>query len=182
MWLYIIIAIIVVFLILIFITYNKFVKLNNRVKEAFATMDVYLKKRWELIPNIVETVKGYAKHETTTLEEVINLRNSSYDNMSDNEKINTNVKLTSGINRIMALAEAYPELKANENFKDLSDQLIRIEDEIANSRKYYNATVREFNNKVEMFPSNIIAKIFGYKVKEMFEANPEERENIKISL
>ena len=100
----------------------------------------------------------------------------------DNEKINTNVKLTSGINRIMALAEAYPELKANENFKDLSDQLIRIEDEIANSRKYYNATVREFNNKVEMFPSNIIAKIFGYKVKEMFEANPEERENIKISL
>jgi len=182
MWLYIIIAIIVVFLILIFITYNKFVKLNNRVKEAFATMDVYLKKRWELIPNIVETVKGYAKHETTTLEEVISLRNSSYDNMSDNEKINTNVKLTSGINRIMALAEAYPELKANENFKDLSDQLIRIEDEIANSRKYYNATVREFNNKVEMFPSNIIAKIFGYKVKEMFEANPEERENIKISL
>lgn len=182
MWLYIIIAIIVVFLILIFITYNKFVKLNNRVKEAFATMDVYLKKRWELIPNIVETVKGYAKHETTTLEEVISLRNSSYDNMSDNEKINTNVKLTSGINRIMALAEAYPELKANENFKDLSDQLIRIEDEIANSRKYYNATVREFNNKVEMFPSNIIAKIFGYKTKEMFEANPEERENIKISL
>lgn len=182
MWLYIIIPIIVVFLILIFITYNKFVKLNNRVKEAFATMDVYLKKRWELIPNIVETVKGYAKHETTTLEEVISLRNSSYDNMSDNEKINTNVKLTSGINRIMALAEAYPELKANENFKDLSDQLIRIEDEIANSRKYYNATVREFNNKVEMFPSNIIAKIFGYKVKEMFEANPEERENIKISL
>ena len=155
MWLYVVIAIVVILLIAIFVTYNSFVKLNNKVKEAFATMDVYLKKRWDLIPNIVETVKGYAKHEKETLEEVIKLRNGAYDNMSDNEKIKANQQLSNGINKIMALAEAYPELKANENFKDLSSQLTKIEDEIANSRKYYNGIVREFNDKVEMFPSNI---------------------------
>jgi len=182
MWIYIIIAIVVILLIAIFMTYNNFVQLNNKVKEAFATMDVYLKKRWDLIPNIVETVKGYAKHEKETLEEIIKLRNGVYDNMSDNEKISANNKLTSGINKIMALAEAYPELKANENFKDLSGQLTKIEDEIANSRKYYNATVRDFNNKVEMFPSNIVAIIFSYKVKKMFEANDKERESVKVSL
>ena len=177
MWLYVVIAIVVILLIAIFVTYNSFVKLNNKVKEAFATMDVYLKKRWDLIPNIVETVKGYAKHEKETLEEVIKLRNGA----SDNEKIKANQQLSNGINKIMALAEAYPELKANDNFKDLSSQLTKIEDEIANSRKYYNAIVREFNDKVEMFPSNIIAKIFGYKTKNMFEVSTEERENVKVS-
>jgi len=182
MWIYIIIAIVVILLIAIFMTYNNFVQLNNKVKEAFATMDVYLKKRWDLIPNIVETVKGYAKHEKETLEEIIKLRNGVYDNMSDNEKISANNKLTSGINKIMALAEAYPELKANENFKDLSGQLTKIEDEIANSRKYYNATVRDFNNKVEMFPSNIVAGMFGFKQVSMFEANVEEKNHVKVEL
>ena len=182
MWLYIIIAIVVIILIALFVTYNSFVKLNNKVKEAFATMDVYLKKRWDLIPNIVETVKGYAKHEKSTLTEVVKMRNSAYDNMTDDEKIKTNEKLSSSIFKIMALAESYPDLKANENFKDLSNQLSQIEDDIANSRKYYNATIRDFNNKVEMFPSNVIAKIFGYKSKNMFEANEEERQNVKVSL
>ena len=182
MWLYIIITIVVVLLIAFLVAYNVFVKENNKVKEAFATMDVYLKKRWDLIPNIVETVKGYAKHEKETLEEVIKLRNGAYDKMSDAEKIKANEKLSSGINKIMALAEAYPELKANENFKDLSNQLVKVEDEIANSRKYYNATVREFNNRVEMFPSNIVAKLLGYKSKIMFEANEEERQNVKVNL
>ena len=182
MWLYIIIAIVVILIIAFLVSYNGFVKENNKVKEAFATMDVYLKKRWDLIPNIVETVKGYAKHEKETLEEVIKLRNGAYDNMSDDEKIKANEKLSSGISKIMALAEAYPELKANENFKDLSNQLVKVEDEIANSRKYYNATVRDFNNKVEMFPSNIVAKLLGYKSKNMFEANEEERQNVKVSL
>ena len=120
MWIYIIIAIIVLIIIYAFALYNSFVKLNNKVKEAFSTMDVYLKKRWDLIPNIVETVKGYAKHEKDTLKEVVELRNSAYDKMSDDEKIKTNEQLSSGISKIMALAEAYPDLKANENFKDLS--------------------------------------------------------------
>lgn len=182
MWLYIIIAIVVVLLLLVFTTYNSFVKLNNKVEEAFSTMDVYLKKRWDLIPNIVETVKGYAKHEKSTLEEVINLRNSSYDKMNTNDKVETNNKLSHGISKLMVIAESYPELKANENFKDLSSQLTRVEDDIANARKYYNGTVRIFNDKVQMFPSNIIASIFGYKVKNMFEANEFERENVKVKL
>ncbi len=182
MWLYIIIAIVVIFLLLVFATYNSFIKLSNRVKEAFSTMDVYLKKRWDLIPNIVETVKGYAKHEKETLEGVIKLRNGAYDKMSDDEKIKANNELSKGITKIMALAESYPDLKANENFKDLSNQLTKVEDEIANSRKYYNGTVREYNNKVQMFPSNICAMIFGYKTKKMFEANEEERQNVKVSL
>lgn len=182
MWIYIIIAIIALIIIYAFALYNSFVKLNNKVKEAFSTMDVYLKKRWDLIPNIVETVKGYAKHEKDTLKEVVELRNSAYDKMSDGEKIKTNEQLSSGISKIMALAEAYPDLKANENFKDLSDQLTKVEDDIANSRKYYNGVVRIYNNKVEMFPSNIFAGLFGYKSKVMFEASANERENVKVEL
>ena len=182
MWIYIIITIIVLIVIYALTIYNSFVQLNNKVKEAFSTMDVYLKKRWDLIPNIVETVKGYAKHEKDTLKEVVELRNSTYDKMSDEEKIKTNEQLSSGINKIMALAEAYPDLKANENFKDLSKQLTKVEDDIANSRKYYNGVVRIYNNKVEMFPSNIFAGLFGYKTKAMFEASANERENVKVEL
>ena len=182
MWIYIIIAIIVLIIIYILALYNNLVKLNNKVKEAFSTMDVYLKKRWDLIPNIVETVKGYAKHEKDTLKEVIELRNSSYNKMSDDEKIKTNEQISNSINKIMALAEAYPDLKANENFKDLSNQLTKVEDDIANSRKYYNGVVRIYNNKVEMFPSNIFAGLFGYKSKSMFEASANERENVKVEL
>ena len=182
MWIYIIIAIIVLIVIYALALYNSFVKLNNKVKEAFSTMDVYLKKRWDLIPNIVEIVKGYAKHEKDTLKEVVELRNSTYNKMSDEEKIKTNEQLSSGINKIMALAEAYPDLKANENFKDLSKQLTKVEDDITNSRKYYNGVVRIYNNKVEMFPSNIFAGLFGYRSKAMFEASANERENVKVEL
>ena len=179
---YLVIGVIALLVIYVLVTYNGFVRIKNRVEEAFSTMDVYLKKRWDLIPNIVETVKGYAKHEKYTLSEVIKLRNGAYDDMSSDEKIKANQQLSKGITKIMALAEQYPDLKANENFKDLSAQLTKIEDEIANSRKYYNGTVREFNDKVQMFPSNVVAMIFGYKSKTMFEANEEERKNVKVSL
>ncbi len=179
---YLIIGVIALLVIYVLVTYNGFVRMKNRVDESFSTMDIYLKKRWDLIPNIVETVKGYAKHEKSTLSEVIKLRNGAYDNMSSDEKIKANQQLSKGITKIMALAEQYPVLKANENFKDLSTQLTKIEDEIANSRKYYNGTVREFNDKVQMFPGNIVANIFGYKAKVMFEANEEERKNVKVSL
>ena len=179
---YIIIGVVVLILVFIFIEFNGFVKLNNKVKEAFATMDVYLKKRWDLIPNLVETVKGYAKHEKDTLEEVVKLRSGDYDTMSDEEKINANTKITKGISKIMALAESYPNLKASENFSNLAKELTKMEDEIAHSRKYYNATVRLFNNKAEMFPSSIFAKIFGYKAKKMFETSETERNNIKVEL
>ena len=182
MWIYVVIAIILFIILYAFILYNSVIKLNNRVKEAFSTMDVYLKKRWDLIPNIVETVKGYANHEKYTLKEVIELRSNTYDNMSFDEKIKTNENLATSINKLMILAESYPELKANNHFQDLSKQLTKIEDDTANSRKYYNGVIRLYNNKVEMFPNNIFAKLFGYKVKAMFQANENERENVKISL
>lgn len=177
-----IIGVIIIIIIYALVQYNSFVKLNNKVREAFSTMDVYLKKRWDLIPNIVETVKGYAKHEKDTLKEVIELRNGVYDKMSLDEKIKTNEQLSNNINRMMALAESYPELKASDNFKDLSKQLTKVEDDIANSRKYYNGVVRIYNNKVEMFPSNVFAYIFRFKTKPMFEASANERENVKVEL
>lgn len=178
-----IIAVVAIVVIYFLITYNKFIKLNNNVKEAFSTMDVYLKKRWDLIPNIVETVKGYAKHEKNTLKEIVNLRNSvDYDSLSESDKIAKNTEMSKGITKLMALAEAYPDLKANENFLSLSGELSSVEDEIAQSRKYYNAVVRDYNNKVEMIPSNIIAKIMNYKSKQMFLADEKERKNVKVEL
>ena len=182
MILYIVLGVVALLLIYGIISYNSFVSLNNKVKEAFSTLDVYLKKRWDLIPNLVEVVKGDAKHEKETLEDIVKLRNSSYDSMSDSDKIKADEKLTNGINKIMAIAESYPELKASENYKELSSQLVKIEDDIANSRKYYNGVVRMFNNKVEMFPSNIIAKILGYSSKDMFEVDSNERESVKVEL
>ena len=164
------------------VTYNNLVRLNNKVKESFATMDVYLKKRWDLIPNIVETVKGYAKHEKDTLKEIVAVRNGDYDKLSQDEKIKTNEQINRGVSRLMALAESYPDLKANENFLSLQSELSGIEDEIAQSRKYYNAVVREFNNKVEMIPSNVVAKTLGYKAKDMFIAEENEKESIKVKL
>lgn len=184
MYIYIIIGVIVIILICFLVIYNKLVKLNNMFKEAFSTMDVYLKKRWDLIPNLVEVVKAYAKHEKKTLTEVVNLRNSvsSYDDMTEQNKLKTNEQLNGKLSKLLALQEAYPELKANKNYLDLSEKLVKIEDDIANSRKYYNGVVRILNNKIQMFPSNLVAKIFGFKTQNMFEATQGERESIKIEL
>lgn len=179
---YIIIGIIVILIIYIFVLYNSFVNSNNMVNEAFSTMDVYLKKRWDLIPNLVEIVKGYATHEKQTLEEVVKLRSNNYENMSNNEKMSSYEETYPRVERLMAIAENYPELKASTQFQNLSKNLTKAEDEIANSRKYYNAVVRMFNNKVEMFPNNIFAKIFGFKSKNMFEAKAEERKNVEVKL
>ena len=180
MVIYIIIGIIVLIALYVLTTYNSLVKIKNRVSEAFSTMDVYLKKRWDLIPNLVETVKGYAKHEESVLEEVTKLRTASYDSMSDKEKVEVNQKLSQNISKLIAIGEAYPELKANENFNNLSNQLSKIEEDIANSRKYYNANVRTMNDKVQMFPSNIVANILGFKTQEMFEIDETQRENVKV--
>ncbi len=174
----IIVGLLVVYIV---VTLNKIIKANNKVKEAFSTMDVYLKKRWDLIPNLVETTKGYAKYESETLEGIVRERNN-YAKLSMNDKLNSNEEITTNLNKLFALAESYPDLKANENFLDLSKQLTTVEDEIAHARKYYNASVREFNNRIEMVPSNIVAAIFGYKSKKMFEATEEEKENIKVEM
>ncbi|MBQ6285774.1 MAG: LemA family protein [Bacilli bacterium] len=180
-WLYILIAIVVVLLLLVLPLYNGLAKLNNKVEEAFATMDVYLKKRWDLIPNIVETVKGYAKHEKETLEGIVGLRNDSYNKMTDNEKVEANKKLSEGVTKLFAIAENYPDLKASENFKELSNELSKVEADIANARKYYNGCVRQFNDKIVVFPNNLIAGILGFSKKAMYEINESERENVKVS-
>lgn len=151
------------------------------VDEAFATMDVYLKKRYDLIPNLVETVKGYASHEKETLEKVISLRTGSYDAMTPEEKIQNGAQISKMIPQIMAVAEQYPDLKANQNFMDLSHNLNETEDDIANARKYYNGAVKQYNMKVQMFPGSLIAGLFHFETKKMFEVeNAVERQNVQV--
>ena len=182
MVIYVVLIIIVLVVIYALVLYNSFIKLNNKVEEAFSIMDVYLKKRWDLVPNLVRVVKGYDKYEKNTLEEVTKLRSSNYDNMSNDEKLKVNLKLSTDISKVIVLVEKYPDLKAKDNFIDLNTKLLKIEDDIVNARKYYNGTVRIFNNKVEMFPNNIFAKVFGFRSKQMFEAKDREREKAKAEL
>ena len=178
----IIIAVIVgVIVVWMIAAYNGFVRANNNCEEAFATMDVYMKKRYDLIPNLVETVKGYAAHESNTLQKVVEARNMAQSASTVEERAQAENILSCTLKSLFAISEAYPDLKANQNFMDLQSQLQRIEDEIANSRKYYNAVVKIFNNKCQMFPSNIIANVFHYTRKPMFEVeNEEERRNVKV--
>ena len=179
----IIIIVVIIVLLLLYIarTYNALVKGRNKVEEAFATMDVYLKKRWDLIPNLVESIKGYAKHEAETLQNVISARNSGYQNMTAEEKIEANRELSKGLAAINVVAEQYPNLKANENFINLNNQLQKVEEDIANARKFYNAVVREYNNKTEMFPSSIVASMFKFGKKQMFAVDDEaERQAVQV--
>ncbi len=178
----IIIGIVVILGIIGFVgMYNGFVKLKNAVEEAFATMDVYLKKRYDLIPNLVETVKGYAVHEAGTLEKVVQARNMAAGANTVEEKLQGENMLHSTLKSLFAIAEAYPDLKANTGFLDLQAQLNRLEEDIANARKYYNAVVKEYNIKTESFPSNIVAGMFGFKRKPMFEVKDQvERETVKV--
>lgn len=176
-----IVALIVLIALYIGATYNALVRKRNSVDEAFATMDVYLKKRWDLIPNLVSTVKGYAKHEAETLEKVIAARNGGYNTLSDEEKIEANKEISRGIASINVVAERYPDLKANQNFMNLQNQLNSTENDIANARKYYNAIVKLYNNKVQMFPSSIVASMFHFEKKQMFAIeNVAEREAVKV--
>ena len=181
MLIWIIIAIIIVLAIAFVGMYNSFIKLKNSCEEAFSTMDVYMKKRFDLIPNLVETVKGYAAHEKETLEKVMAARNGIQSAATVEEKMAQENVLTGTLKSLFAVAEAYPDLKANTNFLDLQNQLNLVEEDIANSRKYYNAVVKQFNTKCEMFPSNIIASIFHFEKKPMFEVDSaEERKNVEV--
>ena len=182
MTIYIILGIILLLAIYILVMYNKLVKINNIVKEAFSTMDIYLKKRWDLIPNLVEVVKEYEKHEKETFSQIANLRTNQYNSMPMNRKIKVTEQLTPEVSKVIVISERYPELKSNENFLQLSRELVQIEDEIANSRKYYNGAVRILNTKIQIFPNNIVASIFGFKQASMFEANTEEKNNIGVEL
>jgi len=162
-------------------TYNGFIKFRNSVEEAFSTMDVYMKKRYDLIPNLVETVKGYAAHEAGTFEKVTQARNMASSATTVEGKLEGENMLSGALKSLFAVAEAYPELKANTNFLDLQGQLQKVEEDIANARKYYNAVVKEFNTKIEMFPGNILAGMFGFARKPLFEVNEEaERERVEV--
>jgi len=161
--------------------YNKFIGLKVRVEEAFATIDVYLKKRYDLIPNLVETVKGYASHERETLENVIKARANAHDSSDMNEKIKNEGELTKALGRLMVLSENYPELKADSQFLNLQNQLQSIEGEISQSRKYYNGIVKTYNTLTMTFPSNIVASISGFEKAEFFNIDEEERKNVKVS-
>jgi len=182
MGVYILMGIVILLVLICLIIYNSLVKSRNLVKEAFSTMDVYLKKRWDLVPNLVEVVKGYTSYENNTLTKITELRANSYNDLTMDKKININEQLTNAISSIIAVSENYPELKASENFLNLSKSLTKIEDDIANSRKYYNGTVRIYNNKIQMFPSNIVASLFNFKEASMFEAGIEEKNNVKVDL
>lgn len=162
-------------------TYNGFIRLRNKIEEAFAAMDAYLKNRWDLIPNLVETVKGYAVHERETLDSVIKARNAALNSSSMSELKENENMLTAGLKSIFALTENYPNLKADQSFMNLQNQLQAVEKDILNSRKYYNAVVRQFNTKIELFPQSIIAGMMKLTKKEYFEIEEGERKSVKVS-
>lgn len=178
---WIIIAVVVVLLILYVMgTYNTLVKLRNRVKDQWAQIEVLLKRRADLIPNLVETVKGYAGHEKSTLEGVIEARNKAISATTPQEEMKASGELTQALSRLLALTEAYPDLKANTNFTDLQNNLKETEDKISFGRQFYNDTVLKYKDKLEMFPSNIIASIFRFKPEPFFEASESDREVPKV--
>lgn len=162
------------------ITRNHIIKLSATVDEAFATMDVYLKERTDLIPNVVETVKGYTKHENETLSHIVELRNSVVSCKNTNEKQQKEGELSSAVKSLFALAESYPDLKANTNFQQLQTQLEAVENHIAQARKYYNAIVKTYNYYISAIPSNIVANSMKLTKREMFEITASERANVKV--
>ncbi|MEK7495180.1 MAG: LemA family protein [Patescibacteria group bacterium] len=160
--------------------YNGFVVLKTRIQEALSGIDVQLKRRADLIPNVVETVKGYAKHEKSVFTEVTKARTALMGAQSLQQKAEADNMLTGALKSLFAVAEAYPDLKANTNFQDLQRQLEDTEDKVAYSRQFYNANVLDFNTKVQMFPSNLIANAFAFKALEFFEAEEEAKKSVKV--
>jgi len=179
----ILLAILVVIALLLITIFNRFVKNKNMVKDAWSNIDVALKRRYDLIPNLVETVKGYAAHEKSTLESVINARNAAMAVPSDdiNAQIKAENHLQQTLRSIFALGEAYPDLKANAGFIDLQQKLNEIEENLERSRRYYNGTVRENNTYGESLPGVLFAGMFGYQHFDYFEADEATRENVKVS-
>jgi LemA protein len=175
--------IVVALLVVVFVViYNGLVRLRVQCDNAWSDIDVQLKRRYDLIPNLVETVKGYAAHEKTTLEGVVAARNQAMTAQGPAAKAGAETALTAALRQVFALAEAYPQLRAVESFNQLQQTLNQIEDSIQNARRYYNAVVRDFNTKIAQFPSNVIAGMFNFKSREFFEISaPAEREVPKVS-
>ena len=182
--LWIVLAFLLFLVIFLISIYNGLIRLKNRVDEAWSDIDVQLKRRYDLIPNLVETVKGYAAHERETLERVIKARNDAMalQNSSDvNQKLQAENNLSSTLKSIFALSENYPDLKANQNFLELQRELTDTENKIQASRRFYNSNVKDFNTKLQVFPTNIIAKQLGFTDKKFFEINDDvQKENIQV--
>lgn len=177
----IIVAIVVILIIAVIGMYNSLVQARIKVDNAWSQIDVQLQRRFDLIPNFVETVKGYMTHEKETFEKITNLRSSWSESKSISEKASLDNELSNTLKTIMAVAENYPDLKANQNFSELSEELRNTENKISFSRQFYNDTVTMYNTKLEVFPSNIIAGIFKFKARDLFTAeNEEARKNVKV--
>ena len=181
---WVIIGIVVVLLFLLAMTYNSLVRLRNQVKNAWAQIDVQLKRRHDLIPNLVEAVKGYMAHERQTLEAVTNARNLAQQAVGKGVGAQSKAEgeLSGALSRLLAVVENYPDLKANQNFLALQEELTSTENKISFSRQFYNDSVLGYNNKIQMFPSNMVANVTGFKLDEFFEVEaPAEREAPKVS-
>lgn len=176
------IAIIAALVVFVIWAYNKLIKLRNQVKEAWADIDVQLKRRYNLIPNIVETVKGYASHEENVLVQVTEARAQAINATNVQEQGQAENMLSGALKSLFAVAENYPQLKANENFLQLQNELVDTEDKIQSSRRFYNSIVRDYNTAIQQFPTNLLANAFKFKVEEFFEIeNEEQRENVEVS-
>ncbi len=167
--------------ILVVSLYNRFMRLKNGAESAWSDVDVQLKRRWELVPNLVETVKGYAAHERATFEEVTRARGAAMQAAAPADKAQAENALTGSLRSLFAVAERYPELRANQNFLSLQQELATLEDAIQNARRYYNAVVRDLNTKIAQFPTNLVAITFGMRPREFFEVAAVEREVPKVS-
>ena len=177
MWALVIVLVIGVIIVGLF---NSLSKQKVVVDEATADIETFLKQRYDMIPNLVNIVKGYASHEQETFAKVTEMRTKAMSAGSFEEKAKLEDELGKGISKIFAVAEAYPELKANQNFIELQNTLKSLEDDIQKSRRFYNGTVRDFNTKIAVFPNNIIANILGFKALPFFEASEEEKKNVKV--
>lgn len=178
--LYVILGIVAVIAIVIMLVYNGLVAKRQMVNQAFADIDVQLKQRQNLIPNLIETVKGYAAHEKETLDAVVNARNSATSANSIGEKAAAEGMLSGALGKLFALSEAYPDLKANTNFLDLQDELSMIEDKLAAARRFYNSAVSDYNTAKEQFPAVLIANSFGFEEREFFDVGGEAREELSV--
>ena len=178
---WIILAIVIIIIIAIIAMYNSLVTMRQRVKNAWSQIDVQLQRRFDLIPNLVETVKGYMAHEADVLTKVTDLRSSWANAKTVDEKAKLDNQLSESLKTIMAVAENYPDLKANQNFSELQTELTNTENKISYSRQFYNDTVTRYNIKLETFPSNVIASVFNFKSENLFEVdNQEARKNVKV--
>ena len=177
----IILAIVIILILAIIGMYNGLVQAKIKVDNAWSQIDVQLQRRFDLIPNFIETVKGYMEHEKETFEKITELRSSWANTQSISEKANLDNQLSTALKTIMAVSENYPDLKSNQNFSELSEELRNTENKISFSRQFYNDTVTLYNTKLEIFPSNIIAGMFNFKARDLFKAESDEaRKNVKV--